>query len=95
MWRKIYLPTVPFSQHNEITVPNLSQLYLTTHVSFVFSSVMTHASIPLEEREKTGITDNLIRLSVGLETLEDLIADLEQALQAAVSIDAGFLTKLQ
>jgi cystathionine beta-lyase/cystathionine gamma-synthase len=56
---------------------------------------MTHASIPREEREKTGITDNLIRLSVGLETSEDLIADLEQALKAAVSTDAGFPSRLQ
>ncbi|MBP6459412.1 MAG: cystathionine gamma-synthase [Crocinitomicaceae bacterium] len=41
---------------------------------------MTHASIPKEEREKTGIVDSLIRLSVGVEDVEDLIADLEQAL---------------
>jgi hypothetical protein len=73
----------------------MPQLYLATHVSLVFSSVMTHASIPREEREKTGITDNLVRLSAGLEASEDLIADLEQALKAAVSTDAGFLTKLQ
>lgn len=41
---------------------------------------MTHASIPKEEREKTGIVDSLIRLSVGIEDAEDLIADLKQAL---------------
>ncbi|MGB0254644.1 MAG: cystathionine gamma-synthase [Flavobacteriaceae bacterium] len=41
---------------------------------------MTHASIPKEEREKTGVTDGLIRLSVGIEDSEDLIADLTQAL---------------
>jgi len=41
---------------------------------------MTHASIPKEEREKTGVVDSLIRLSVGIEDIEDLIADLEQAL---------------
>ena len=41
---------------------------------------MTHASIPKEEREKTGIVDSLIRLSVGIEDEEDLIADLKQAL---------------
>lgn len=41
---------------------------------------MTHASIPKEEREKTGVVDSLIRLSVGIEAIEDLIADLEQAL---------------
>ena len=43
-------------------------------------ATMTHASIPKEEREKTGIVDTLIRLSVGVEDVEDLIADLEQAL---------------
>jgi cystathionine beta-lyase/cystathionine gamma-synthase len=43
-------------------------------------STMTHAAIPKEEREATGITDSLIRLSVGIEDEEDLIADLEQAL---------------
>ena len=41
---------------------------------------MTHASIPKEEREKVGVTDNLIRLSVGIEHVDDLLADLEQAL---------------
>ena len=41
---------------------------------------MTHASIPKEEREKVGVTDNLIRLSVGIENVQDLLADLEQAL---------------
>ncbi|MFV8225464.1 cystathionine gamma-synthase [Christiangramia aquimixticola] len=41
---------------------------------------MTHASIPKEERIKTGVVDSLIRLSVGIEDEEDLIADLEQAI---------------
>ena len=41
---------------------------------------MTHASIPREERIKGGLSDSLIRLSVGVEDAEDLIADLEQAL---------------
>lgn len=41
---------------------------------------MTHAAIPREERLKTGLVDTLIRLSVGVEDAEDLIADLEQAL---------------
>ena len=41
---------------------------------------MTHASIPKEEREKSGVTDALIRLSVGIEDIEDLKEDLEQAL---------------
>ncbi|MGB1451263.1 MAG: PLP-dependent transferase, partial [Marinirhabdus sp.] len=41
---------------------------------------MTHASIPENEREKTGIVGSLIRLSVGVEDVDDLIADLEQAI---------------
>ncbi|MUH37763.1 cystathionine gamma-synthase [Zobellia amurskyensis] len=41
---------------------------------------MTHASIPKEEREKSGVVDALIRLSVGIEDIDDLIADLEQAI---------------
>jgi len=41
---------------------------------------MTHASIPKEDREKTGVVDSLIRLSVGIEDEEDLIEDLKQAL---------------
>lgn len=49
-------------------------------------SIMTHASVPPEERRKLSITDNLIRLSVGIEDLDDLIADLDQALKAAVKL---------
>jgi cystathionine beta-lyase/cystathionine gamma-synthase len=41
---------------------------------------MTHASIPKEEREANGLTDTLMRLSIGIEDAEDLIEDLEQAL---------------
>jgi len=41
---------------------------------------MTHASVPREMRERMGLTDSLIRLSVGIEDVEDLIADLDQAL---------------
>jgi len=43
-------------------------------------ATMTHASIPKEEREKTGVVDSLIRLSVGVEDAEDIIEDLRQAL---------------
>ena len=43
-------------------------------------ATMTHASIPLEERLKTNLSDSLIRLSVGIEDVEDLIGDLEQAI---------------
>jgi methionine-gamma-lyase len=43
---------------------------------------MTHAGVPPEERVKMGISDSLVRLSVGLENVDDLIADLDQALAA-------------
>ena len=43
-------------------------------------AIMTHASVPKERRDELGITDNLVRLSVGIEDVEDLVADLEQAL---------------
>uniref|UniRef100_A0AAQ6ICX7 Cystathionine gamma-lyase n=1 Tax=Anabas testudineus TaxID=64144 RepID=A0AAQ6ICX7_ANATE len=48
--------------------------------------IMTHASVPEKERKELGITDTLIRLSVGLEDEADIIEDLQQALAAAVSI---------
>jgi len=44
---------------------------------------MTHAAIPREQREARGVTDGLMRLSVGIEDKEDLIADLDQALGGA------------
>jgi cystathionine gamma-lyase len=43
-------------------------------------AIMTHASIPPEQRERVGITDGLVRLSVGVEDVGDLIEDLSQAL---------------
>jgi len=47
--------------------------------------LMTHASIPLEKRLSLGISDNLIRLSVGIESLQDLKEDLQQAFQQCQS----------
>ncbi len=45
-------------------------------------AIMTHASVPKEVREELGITDGLVRLSVGIEDGDDLLADLERALEA-------------
>jgi cystathionine beta-lyase len=42
-------------------------------------ALMTHASIPEDKRKEIGITDDLVRLSVGVEDIDDLLADLEQA----------------
>ncbi|HYD22659.1 MAG TPA: PLP-dependent transferase, partial [Flavipsychrobacter sp.] len=43
-------------------------------------ATMTHKSIPVEKRQAAGVADSLVRLSVGLEDVQDLIADIEQAL---------------
>jgi cystathionine gamma-lyase len=45
--------------------------------------LMTHASVPVEERRRIGLRDGLLRLSVGIEDLDDLLADLDEALQRA------------
>ncbi|KAI0232622.1 Cystathionine gamma-lyase [Lamellibrachia satsuma] len=50
------------------------------------SATMTHAAVPKEERDAQGVTENLIRLSVGIEDIEDLIADVDQALIKAVDV---------
>ena len=44
---------------------------------------MTHAQVSAEEKEKHGIMDNFVRLSVGIEDIEDLVDDLDQALKVA------------
>ncbi|MEO6330770.1 MAG: cystathionine gamma-synthase [Ginsengibacter sp.] len=53
---------------------------------------MTHASIPREERLKNGLTDSLIRLSVGIEDVDDLIEDLEQAIGKSSLQENFFIT---
>jgi cystathionine gamma-lyase len=49
-----------------------------------YSVIMTHAGLSAEEKRLLGVTDTLIRISVGVEDVNDLIADLENALHAAV-----------
>lgn len=68
-------------------VKNVNVFYLAESLGGVESLIghpatMTHAAIPKEEREKLGIIDSLIRLSVGIEDAEDLVADLENALKS-------------
>jgi len=46
-------------------------------------STMTHASVPADDRRRLGLTDSLVRISVGCEDVEDILADLDQALAAA------------
>jgi len=58
-------------------------------------AIMTHASVPAEQRKVLGIGDTFVRLSVGIENVEDLIADLDQAMQAAVSGEDNFRRSIQ
>ncbi len=51
-----------------------------------YPTTMSHGSMPKEEREKRGITDGLLRFSVGLEHVDDLLADFEQALKIAQEV---------
>lgn len=46
-------------------------------------ALMTHASVPAERRKELGIEDGLIRISVGIENVEDLLADIDNALKVA------------
>ena len=46
-----------------------------------YPMTQTHAEVPKEEREKNGITDKIIRMSVGIEDAEDILEDLEQAFE--------------
>lgn len=46
---------------------------------------MTHASVPAEQRAELGINDNFIRMSIGLENADDLLNDISNALNIAVS----------
>ncbi|KFM65374.1 Cystathionine gamma-lyase, partial [Stegodyphus mimosarum] len=70
----------------QIFIENLKIFILAESLGSVESlaeipSLMTHASVPKEQREQLGISDNLVRLSVGVEAESDLIEDLNQALQ--------------
>jgi cystathionine beta-lyase/cystathionine gamma-synthase len=63
--------------------------------SLVSIPVLTsHAMISAEQRQKMGVTDQLIRLSVGIENTDDLIADLEQALAKSVPETLNLATPL-
>jgi cystathionine gamma-lyase len=63
---------------NILHFPNQLFIFYSTELP----SVMTHASVPAQQRKELGITDGLVRISVGLEDSQDLIKDLEQALNA-------------
>ena len=54
-----------------------------TETLITYPATQTHADVPQEEREKIGITDQILRISTGIEGAEDLLKDLEQAFETA------------
>jgi cystathionine beta-lyase/cystathionine gamma-synthase len=65
---------------NHVKVCSLAESLGGVETLISHPATMTHASIPAERRKEIGITDGMVRLSVGIEDVEDLIADLDQAL---------------
>jgi cystathionine beta-lyase/cystathionine gamma-synthase len=68
---------------NSVRLCSLAESLGSVETLITHPASMTHGDVPVETRQSIGITDGLIRLSVGLEAPEDIIADLEQALAAA------------
>lgn len=65
---------------NNVKICSLAESLGGVETLISLPALMTHASMPKEVREQIGITDGLVRLSVGIEDVEDLIADLDEAL---------------
>jgi cystathionine beta-lyase/cystathionine gamma-synthase len=65
---------------NQVKLCSLAESLGGVETLISLPALMTHASMPIEVRERIGITDGLVRLSVGIEDAEDIIADLDQAL---------------
>ncbi len=65
---------------NQVKLCSLAESLGGVETLISLPALMTHASMPAEVRERIGITEGLVRLSVGIEDLEDIIADLDQAL---------------
>ncbi len=65
---------------NQVKLCSLAESLGGVETLISLPSLMTHASMPVEVRERVGITEGLVRLSVGIEDVEDIIADLDQAL---------------
>ena len=67
---------------NAVRIPTLAVSLGNVDTLIQHPASMTHSAIPAAEREKAGITDNIIRISVGVENIEDLLADIDQAFEA-------------
>ncbi|PWI26497.1 methionine biosynthesis PLP-dependent protein [Kurthia sibirica] len=91
------LPTKQFTQLvvEHMTIPIFAVSLGGVESILSYPPTMSHAAIPLAERQARGITDGLLRLSVGLENVDDLIADLSQALAIAATTTANMNTTAQ
>ena len=65
---------------NSVKLAKLAESLGAVETMITHPATMTHADVPKDEREARGLTDGLVRLSVGIENPDDIIADLEQAL---------------
>ena len=77
------MPDAPYDPEREVEIPTVAESLGGVESLACHPSTMTHASIPRDLRLKVGISDNLIRLSPGIEAAEDLINDLDQAIKAS------------
>lgn len=68
---------------NNVRLCGLAESLGSVETMITHPASMTHVDVPVEDRRKRGLTDGLVRLSVGIEDVEDIIADLESALQKA------------
>jgi len=69
---------------NSVRLCSLAESLGAVETMITHPATMTHAEVPTEERIKRGLTDGLVRISVGIEDIEDIIADLKQALDKVV-----------
>ena len=65
---------------NSVKLAKLAESLGSVETMITHPATMTHADVPQAEREARGLTDGLVRISVGIKNPDDIIADLEQAL---------------
>ena len=68
---------------NNVKLASLAESLGSVETMITHPATMTHAEVPAEDRQARGLSDGLVRLSVGIEDVDDIIADLDQALAAA------------
>ncbi len=66
---------------NSVKLAQLAESLGAVETMITHPATMTHADVPKQEREARGLTDGLVRISVGIEHVDDIIADLKEALE--------------